>query len=153
MLNVPLRRVFRVLWALAAVAILAGLPTLILDFRHSGYSVHYQVCAGSPPSPMTCFHRLSHHCCQCRACGSCRAVPPCQANSLLLWRPSAVCRPSVCSSLPPVSLQCSSCVAATVAHVFPVGKLAETAQLCKPWQVFISITHPLTHSSADPTPH
>ena len=42
MLNVPLRRVFRALWGLAAVAILLGLPTLVLDFRHSGYSVHYQ---------------------------------------------------------------------------------------------------------------
>ena len=44
----PLRRVFRFLWALAAVAILAGLPTLILDFRHSGYSVHYQVRTRDP---------------------------------------------------------------------------------------------------------
>ena len=80
MLNVPLRRVFRVLWALAAVAILAGLPTLILDFRHSGYSVHYQVCAGSPPSPVTRFRRLSCRCCQCRACGSCRVVPTVQGE-------------------------------------------------------------------------
>ena len=57
MLNVPIRRVFRVMWALAAVAILAGLPTLILDFRHSGYSVHYQVRICDPSPDMTCFDR------------------------------------------------------------------------------------------------
>ena len=55
MLNVPLRRVFRFLWALAAVAILAGLPTLILDFRHSGYSVHYQVRTHTPSAPNVCW--------------------------------------------------------------------------------------------------
>jgi hypothetical protein len=55
MLNVPLRRVFRALWGLAAVAILLGLPTLILDFRHSGYSVHYQARPQTLPT-------LLHHC-------------------------------------------------------------------------------------------
>ena len=54
MLNVPLRRVFRFLWGLAAIAILAGLPTLILDFRHSGYSVHYQACTHTRLPPLLC---------------------------------------------------------------------------------------------------
>ena len=43
MVHIPLRRVFRVLWALCAVALLLGLPMLVLDFKRSQYSVHYQV--------------------------------------------------------------------------------------------------------------
>lgn len=43
MVRLHLRRVFRVLWALCAVALLAGLPALVLDFKRNQYSVHYQV--------------------------------------------------------------------------------------------------------------
>ena len=42
MVDVPLRRVFRALWALSAVCLVAGLPALILDFKAANYSVHYQ---------------------------------------------------------------------------------------------------------------
>ena len=38
-----LRRVFRVLWALCAIALVAGLPALVIDFKRNEYSVHYQV--------------------------------------------------------------------------------------------------------------
>lgn len=42
MLNIPLRRVFRALWALCAVCLVAALPVLVLDFKAANYSVHYQ---------------------------------------------------------------------------------------------------------------
>lgn len=41
--GVSLRRVFRVLWALCAIALVAGLPALVIDFKRNQYSVHYQV--------------------------------------------------------------------------------------------------------------
>ena len=51
MARFSVRRVFRVLWALCAVCLLAGLPALILDFKRNEYSVHYQVCRPARPLP------------------------------------------------------------------------------------------------------
>lgn len=45
MVKITLRRVFRVLWALCAICLVAGLPALVIDFKRNEYSVHYQVCS------------------------------------------------------------------------------------------------------------
>jgi hypothetical protein len=45
MVDITMRRVFRVLYCLVAAATLAGLPVLIIDFKNHDWSVHYKVCA------------------------------------------------------------------------------------------------------------
>lgn len=42
MLAVPLRRVFRAMWILLAVATLSALPWMVVEFKKADYSVHYQ---------------------------------------------------------------------------------------------------------------
>lgn len=43
MVDITMRRVFRVLYCLVAVGTLAGLPVLIIDFKNHNWSVHYKV--------------------------------------------------------------------------------------------------------------
>jgi hypothetical protein len=54
MVDITMRRVFRVLYCLVAAATLAGLPVLIIDFKNHDWSVHYKVCADAPARAAWC---------------------------------------------------------------------------------------------------
>lgn len=41
--NWPMRRWFRILWCILAVGLLVALPLIVVEFKRTGFALHYEV--------------------------------------------------------------------------------------------------------------